>query len=157
MQILQAFARKMKLSFHTAVNGKEAADRFEASPHRYDLIWMGKPLYLLASFAHLPTPHHRGQADVLPDISMPVMNGMEATRTIRSLERAYSRASPAYIVALTGLNSSEDRLEARRSGMDDFFTKPISLKILQATVDSWRRRTGCREGEAGREKHASPP
>lgn len=85
------------------------------------------------------------------------MNGTEATRTIRGIERAYNRPDPTYIVALTGLNSSEDRLEAHLSGMDDFITKPISLRILQDTVDRWRNRTSRHEGENDREKHASPP
>ncbi|KFY25471.1 hypothetical protein V493_04610 [Pseudogymnoascus sp. VKM F-4281 (FW-2241)] len=67
------------------------------------------------------------------DISMPRMDGFEATRAIRLLEaeRAeYSSSSRVRIVALTGLASQRDRDEAERCGFDDFLTKPVSFRMI---------------------------
>ena len=60
---------------------------------------------------------------------MPEMDGFEAARAIRALEKERRPGSkPAIIVALTGLSSSEDESKALASGMDMFLTKPVSLK-----------------------------
>lgn len=60
---------------------------------------------------------------------MPEMDGFEAARAIRALEKERSPGSkPAIIIALTGLSSSEDESKALASGMDMFLTKPVSFK-----------------------------
>ena len=80
------------------------------------------------------------------DISMPIMNGFEATRAIRDLEEARSynlpageAVSPALIIALTGLASSRDQTEAFTSGVDLFMTKPVSFKEVGRLLDNWER------------------
>jgi CheY-like chemotaxis protein len=74
---------------------------------------------------------------IQPDISMPVMNGFEATRFIRSLENERAEQKPATIIALTGLSSTRDETEALTSGVDLFLTKPVSLKELSRLLDEW--------------------
>lgn len=76
------------------------------------------------------------------DISMPVMDGFEATRVIRSLERERDSGSPAFVIALTGLSSSEHESEALASGFDLFLTKPVSLKEVSRLLDEWEAK-GC--------------
>ncbi|KAL1306269.1 hypothetical protein AAFC00_004357 [Neodothiora populina] len=66
---------------------------------------------------------------ILLDISMPVMNGFEATRHIRAFEHRH-KIEPATIVALTGLGSADAQREAYISGVDLFLTKPVRLKEL---------------------------
>lgn len=66
---------------------------------------------------------------VLMDISMPVMDGLEATRRIRSFESS-NKLEPAVIIALTGLGSQETQQAAFSSGVDLFLTKPVRLKEL---------------------------
>lgn len=63
---------------------------------------------------------------------MPVMDGFEATRMIRSIERARQAQRPAIIIALTGLGSDEHIAMAYEAGVNLFLTKPVSFKkILQ--------------------------
>lgn len=74
------------------------------------------------------------------DISMPVMNGFEATRAIRALERERDGCGPATIIALTGLTSARDETEALSSGVDLFLTKPISFKEVSRLLDEWQQK-----------------
>ena len=70
---------------------------------------------------------------------MPVMDGMEATREIRKLERAAARPERArvMVIALTGLGSATSRKEAFDNGVDMFVTKPARLKDLRKILDDW--------------------
>ena len=61
---------------------------------------------------------------------MPVMNGFEATRAIRSFE-ADNEQKRTMIVALTGLANGRDQAEGFASGCDIYMTKPVSLKELE--------------------------
>lgn len=102
----------------TAKNGVEAVDAVKSRKKRFDVIFM--------------------------DISMPEMDGFEATRFIRAFENTRSlqlgedekvsmekgKEKRAYIVALTGLASRRDRDLAEECGFDDFLTKPISFKRI---------------------------
>ena len=63
------------------------------------------------------------------DISMPVMDGFEATRRIRAYERE-NGLQPVAIFALSGLASASAQQEAQESGIDLFLTKPVRLKEL---------------------------
>lgn len=70
---------------------------------------------------------------VLMDISMPVMDGMTATRLIRDFEKEKGLRA-AHVIALTGLTSASAKLEAWTSGVDDFLTKPVDFKRLEGLV-----------------------
>lgn len=63
------------------------------------------------------------------DISMPIMDGMTATRKIRDLENQHD-LKRCTIIALTGLASASARLEAIASGFDHFLSKPIKFGAL---------------------------
>jgi CheY-like chemotaxis protein len=69
----------------------------------------------------------------ISDMSMPVMDGMSATRAIRQYEQAYN-IPRCCIIALTGLASASARLEAWNSGIDYFMTKPINFKELDSVL-----------------------
>jgi PAS domain S-box-containing protein len=70
---------------------------------------------------------------ILMDVHMPGMDGLAATRRLRSRERqAGLRAVP--IIALTASVMLEDRLEAREAGMDGFVAKPIEPEALEAEM-----------------------
>ncbi|KAK5683806.1 hypothetical protein LTS10_003669 [Elasticomyces elasticus] len=74
---------------------------------------------------------------ILMDISMPVMNGFEATRRIRKFEQQQG-IHPAHIIALTGLGSAEAQQEAFSSGVDLYLTKPVRLKELTRVLQDLR-------------------
>ena len=70
-----------------------------------------------------------GEFDViLMDIMMPVMNGYEATKMIRSLDREDAKTIP--IIAMTANAFTEDRLGAKEAGMDDHVAKPVDVNLL---------------------------
>lgn len=71
---------------------------------------------------------------ILMDINMPVLNGFEATRQIRSFEKSRGLQA-ATIIALTGLGSASAQQEAFSSGVDLFLTKPVRLKELTKILD----------------------
>ena len=73
---------------------------------------------------------------VLMDVSMPEMNGMDATRAIRSLERG-TGAPRCPIVALTANAMPGDRDACLAAGMDDFLTKPLLMGRLEAALARW--------------------
>ena len=67
---------------------------------------------------------------ILMDISMPVMNGMSATREIRKFEEEQGVQEPAKIIALTGMGSDVAQYEARDAGFDQFLSKPVKFRDL---------------------------
>ena len=65
------------------------------------------------------------------DIMMPVMDGLEATREIRTMNR--SDASAVAIIAMTANAFAEDKSKALKAGMDEYLTKPLeSEKLIHA-------------------------
>jgi len=74
-----------------------------------------------------------GEFDViLMDIMMPVMNGYEATKMIRSLDREDAKKIP--IIAMTANAFEEDKKMALASGMNDHVAKPIDMNVLLPTI-----------------------
>ena len=74
-----------------------------------------------------------GEFDViLMDIMMPVMNGYEATKMIRSLEREDAKVIP--VIAMTANAFTEDRLKAKEAGMDEHIAKPVDPKLLVKVI-----------------------
>ncbi|KAI4612432.1 hypothetical protein J4E80_007165 [Alternaria sp. BMP 0032] len=121
-RLLVAFMKKNGLQFDQASNGQEAVDKYREGPRKYDVILM--------------------------DMSMPVMDGMSATRAIREYERN-NKLPRCSIVALTGLASSSAKLEAWSSGIDHFMTKPVNFKALGDLLKSDEVRRHARPSEGG--------
>ena len=76
---------------------------------------------------------------ILMDIMMPVMNGYEATKMIRSLEREDAKAIP--IIAMTANAFTEDRIRAKEAGMDEHIAKPVDVKLLVKVIHRLSRTT----------------
>ena len=87
-----------------ASNGLEAVEQFQKE--RFDIILM--------------------------DVNMPVMDGMEATRQIRALEKGKSHAIP--IIAFTADDSTEDQKIFQEVGMNGIIAKPINFKALSSLI-----------------------
>ncbi|MFI7845950.1 response regulator [Dorea amylophila] len=74
-----------------------------------------------------------GEFDViLMDIMMPVMNGYEATKMIRSLDREDAKEVP--IIAMTANAFTEDRIRAKEAGMDEHVAKPVDGEVLVKVI-----------------------
>ncbi len=74
-----------------------------------------------------------GEFDViLMDIMMPVMNGYEATKMIRSLDREDAKEVP--IIAMTANAFTEDRIRAKEAGMDEHVAKPVDGELLVKVI-----------------------
>lgn len=100
-----------------AVNGQEVVEEFQKNPpYFFDLILM--------------------------DIQMPVMDGYEAVRAIRSLGREDSES--VVIFAVTANAFREDVEKALDCGMNDVVTKPIDIPLLLKKVKEIKNREGLR-------------
>ena len=108
LKILVSYMKKLGCDFDTAINGQEAVDQYTAQPESF--------------------------ACILMDISMPVMDGFEATKHIRDLERKH-HLDGVTIIALTGLASEDAQQEAYGSGVDLFLTKPAKLKEIKSIME----------------------
>lgn len=78
-----------------------------------------------------------GRILVFMDVYMPVMDGLEATRTIRAKRAEESTAESralVWIVALTANAMSGDQAVCLAAGMDDYLTKPVTTVRLQAVI-----------------------
>ena len=90
-----------------AVNGLEVIEKFDES--FYDVILM--------------------------DVQMPDMDGLEATRLIRS-----KKYHQPVIISMTANVMAEDKEACRKAGMDDYISKPIRLEDLVAVLEKWSAR-----------------
>ena len=79
---------------------------------------------------------------ILMDVSMPKMNGFEATAHIRNLEKLHGLARTP-IVALTANAVRGDRAKCLDANMDDYMSKPLLKKVLVAMIDKWVHQGGC--------------
>jgi len=95
------------MQIDTAVDGKDALAKIERK--RYDLIFM--------------------------DHMMPVMDGIEATKRLRSMEDEYYKTVP--VIALTANVVSEARGKFEAAGMNDFAGKPIKMREITAVLRRW--------------------
>lgn len=68
------------------------------------------------------------------DIQMPVMDGLEATRMIRSIEKERKVETPVKIVAITANALGDDRQNCLEAGIDGFLTKPFNLEKLPVVI-----------------------
>lgn len=108
-EIALEMLKPAQMELETACDGKEALQMVEASPEGYYNI-------------------------ILMDIQMPRMNGYEAAREIRKLNRPDVSVLP--IVAMTANAFAEDVRDALRAGMNAHISKPIERKKLLDTIDS---------------------
>lgn len=107
-QVARGILERKDIKVTIANNGKEAVDLLESSPSdRFDLILM--------------------------DMEMPLMDGYEATRVLRSK----NQFSNIPIVALTAYAMPEDRARCLSAGMNDHVPKPVKPDLLYETIAKW--------------------
>jgi two-component system, cell cycle response regulator DivK len=82
------------------------------------------------------TAHASSPDIILMDMSLPVIDGWEATRRLKA--DAQTRDIP--IIALTAFAMASDELKAREAGCNDFDTKPVDLPRLLEKVERWLAR-----------------
>jgi|GEM_PF-1310345 len=95
---------------HFTMNGNECVEAFQDAPDRFPIVLM--------------------------DVSMPVMDGYEATEHIRAFEVENSRPRTP-VIALTGHALKNDRDACLDAGMDDYLTKPVKQSELLEMLERW--------------------
>ena len=111
-EILLTLLENTGLVIDCAENGKEAVDKMEAAPEKYDIVFM--------------------------DIQMPIMDGFEATRRIRKLPLCEHGRLP--IIAMTA-NVFKDDIEAcLAAGMDDHLSKPLDVEKVFEKLRLYNRK-----------------
>lgn len=87
---------------------------------------------------------------IFMDLSMPVMNGFDATRKIREIEAEHNSGVTvphhSLIIALTGLASMRDQKEAYTAGVDSYIMKPVNFAKLTKLLEDWTADTGAPGG-----------
>ena len=110
-EILEMLLEANGASCTICANGQEIVDAFASvKPGDYDMILM--------------------------DVQMPVMDGLEATRRIRSSENPLGKTIP--ILAMTANAFLEDMQKSREAGMDEHLSKPVDISALEQTVKRFR-------------------
>lgn len=110
VEIARYMLEEEGISVVNAENGQKAIDIFsKSSPGEFDVILM--------------------------DVMMPVMDGLEATRQIRALERADAAEIP--IIAMTANAYEEDVKKTREAGMNAHLTKPLDMSVVLATLSEY--------------------
>lgn len=107
-EIIVFFLENNGISVDAVFDGKEVVDKFENSPQNYYNI-------------------------ILMDIQMPVCNGLEATQKIRNLNR--SDAKKVQIIGLSANAFLEDINKAKKSGIDEYLTKPVNMEKLMHMIE----------------------
>jgi len=124
-KVALGWLRKFGFSADAVANGYEVLEALERVA--YDIIFM--------------------------DCQMPEMDGFEATRLIRVRESAAGQTCPwrvpIRIIALTANAMQGDRDKCLAAGMDDYLSKPLRLKELQAALDRWQAAGGSRGARNG--------
>ena len=72
---------------------------------------------------------------IFMDIQMPKMNGYDATRAIRAMDRHYCKQVP--IIAMTANAFAEDVQAAKTVGMNEHIAKPLDMTVLTNTLKKW--------------------
>ena len=107
LEIIEFLLKEAGATYDCAHNGREAVELFAA--------------------------HEAGTYDaVLLDVMMPEMNGIEATKKIRSLPRADAAAVP--IIAMTANAFEEDKVQTKEAGMNAHLVKPLDKRLLVKVV-----------------------
>jgi two-component system, sensor histidine kinase len=69
---------------------------------------------------------------ILMDLMMPIMNGYDASKTIRGLNRPDAKEIP--IIAMTANAFVEDKIAAKEAGMNEHLSKPLDSKLVMKTI-----------------------
>lgn len=110
MEIIQCVLEEEKIEVFQAENGKIAVEKFqESNPGYYDAILM--------------------------DIMMPIMDGLDAARAIRALERPDAKEIP--IIAMTANAYDEDVKKTKRAGMNAHLTKPLDIPTVISVLSEY--------------------
>ncbi|MBD0427258.1 ATP-binding protein [Aquisalinus flavus] len=105
--VLRAMLEPVACSLHIANNGAEAVEFYQQ--HDFDFVLM--------------------------DVSMPVMDGLEATRQIKQIQK--QRGTHVPVIGITAHAMHEDQTRCRAAGMDDYLPKPVRKEAVMELISSW--------------------
>ena len=105
--LLERCMKRLNFPYRTASNGAEAVETYKGAEAGFDFVFM--------------------------DVSMPIMDGFEATSAIRDFERDSGRAA-TQIIAMTASTSERSREQVIKRGMDLYLTKPVQMKKVHSLI-----------------------
>lgn len=88
---------------------------------------------------------------ILMDCMMPEMDGFEASRAIREIQKQYDVYTP--IIAVTAMAMAGDHERCIQAGMDDYMTKPINKEILSIKISHWSKQETVSRNQSLAEQH----
>lgn len=115
---------KLGYSVEIAANGRQAVDAIRA-----------RKSYLV----------------ILMDCMMPEMDGFEASRAIREIQKQHEVYTP--IIAVTAMAMAGDHERCIQAGMDDYMTKPINREILSIKINHWSKQETVLRNQSLAEQH----
>lgn len=108
LQLMGLMCKQLGYEFEVAKNGREAVEK--VSVQDFDLVFM--------------------------DVQMPIMNGLEATKEIRKMDRG----NQLILIGLSANAFEDDQNQALAVGMDDYLTKPLRLAVLASKLEQYYRK-----------------
>ena len=131
--LAQRMPLHLLLADDNVVNQKVALRLFDQMGYRIDIAGDG-----LEAIQALERKHYN---IVFMDVQMPEMDGLEATRRIRELEKELAQGPnpkpPTIIIAMTANAMTGDREKCIKAGMDDYLAKPVRPEAVQAALQRW--------------------
>lgn len=121
--------RKVLIVEDNAINQKIALKSVKKLGYQASAVWNGKEA--LEFLLHHPEFHV-----VLMDVQMPVMDGYQATRILRS-DQPYQHLKDIPVIALTASAIQGDREKCEDAGMNDYLSKPYPLTLLEEKLSKW--------------------
>ena len=121
--------RAFKILLAEDIEANATLAKLRLAQQGHTVYWVKDGLEVVEAFQQNPYDL------ILMDVMMPRLDGLDATRNIRTLEKAKTKSIPIPILALTASIMREDHEKCLDAGMDGVLAKPVDFKVLFTTIE----------------------